>query len=202
MKYYGQNLEDKIANQFFGDYVGTLLDLGSNDGVTLSNSRALILKGWSGLLVEASPMAYSRLQELYAGSNNVTTIPCAVASYNGEITLYESGEHLKKGDIGLLSSVKKSELARWGNTMEFQEATVPCLTFNSIMKLSPFNKFDFITIDLEGCELDILPQMDFDKLGTSLVCVEFNGKNEQRFKDIMQGFKLIHKNAENLIFSR
>lgn len=221
---YSQNKEEEIILEYFGEGYGTLLSIGENDGETLSNTRALILNGWSGLLIEASPKAYRRLDQLYINHYPfIQTMCCVVAAKDGEILLYESGEHLGKGDVGLLSTTKPEEMKRWEvkdlavasmgkrgreyksvtkSSVDFHERIVPCLTFDSVMKRSQFQTFDFITIDIEGTELEVLPQMNFDRLGTKMVCVEFNGKNEEKFTEIMKGFKLIHKNAENLIYVR
>ena len=58
MKDYSQNGEQKIILEYFQDkYKGKVLDIGANDGITLSNSRALIEKGWDGVLIEPAPSA-------------------------------------------------------------------------------------------------------------------------------------------------
>ena len=59
MEFNGQNLEDKIVWDFFqetygADFKGTVLDLGANNGLSLSNSRVFIQNGWKGFLVVSS----------------------------------------------------------------------------------------------------------------------------------------------------
>jgi len=57
-KTYSQNNEQQVILDYFGEhYIGTFLDLGCNDGQTFSNTRALALNGWSGVLVDASANA-------------------------------------------------------------------------------------------------------------------------------------------------
>lgn len=200
---YSQNNEEEIIQRYFDGTTGTFLDLGANDGITLSNTMALSLNGWSGCLVEASPKAIARLEILYEKNTKCDIVNAAIGSYNGEIILHESGEHLGKGDVALLSSVKDSELERW-KTETFTPVTVPCINFATLLGLTRYNKFDFISIDIEGMELDVLPQMDLKALGCWLLCVEFNGKEQEKYDAIIlpQGYKLIHKNAENLIYSK
>ena len=55
---YSQNGEQLIIEKYFGDFKGILLDIGANDGETLSNSRSLIKKGWQAVLVEPSESAF------------------------------------------------------------------------------------------------------------------------------------------------
>jgi FkbM family methyltransferase len=202
---YSQNSEQQyILNHFYG-FTGTFLDIGANDGITLSNSYALVPLGWAGYLVEASPTAYERLLKTHTGSNRMSMYNLAVGSYDGEITLHESGELLGTGDIALVSSTKDEELKRWESlNMPFKPVIVPCVTFETLLKTMGQRHFDFVTIDIEGMEKEVVPQIDFNALGTKMAIIEFNGKDEWFYNNIMTsfGFSLTHKNAENLIFTR
>ena len=64
---YSQNDEENVVKNYFNGKIGTFLDVGSNDGKTLSNTFALSLSGWRGVLVEPSPKAFSALRENYRG---------------------------------------------------------------------------------------------------------------------------------------
>ena len=202
---YSQNSEENIILNFFkGQRNGTFLSLGENDGRTFSNVLALAEKGWAGSCVEASPKAFARLRAEHFG-RPIELSNVAIATYDGEITLHESGELIGKGDVALVSSTKDAELQRWDSlNIDFEKITVPCLTFASFLRLSSYKEFDFVSIDIEGMELDILPQMDFNALKTKMVCVEWNSKNGLEYSKILTpfGFRLIHKNQENLIFAK
>lgn len=205
MQNYSQNNEQQIILDFFKDFKGTFLDIGANDGITLSNTYALVLGGWRGLLVEASPRAYGRLLENMPFENDLTIINVAVGSYDGEIVLHESGELLGKGDVALVSSTKQDEVHRWDSLkIPFEDRKVSCVTFKKLLEQTKFKKFDFISMDIEGMELEVLPQMDFNELECKLACIEFNGKEQEKYDAIMLpfGFKLIHQNAENLIYTK
>ena len=200
---YSQNNEEQIVTRYFGNTGGTFLDIGANDGITLSNTFALSNIGWAGTLVEASPKAFARLQECYQHMKGYELIHTAVGAHNGKVILDESGEHLGKGDVALLSTIKPTEKDRWLDHV-FNQVTVPCVNFAGMMCLTKHKKFDFISMDIEGMELDVLPQMDLQKMGCKMLCVEFNGQRQDEYDDIVlpQGYKLIHKNAENLIYAK
>lgn len=202
---YSQNNEEQIIIDHFADFVGTLLSFGENDGRTLSNTLALIEKGWGGDLVEASQKAFERLLFEHEGDERVALHNFAIADYDGEIEFSESGELLGSGDVALVSSTKKEEMDRWTSlNMAFNKIIVPCKTFETFLKGSMYKKYDFISIDIEGMELEVLPQMDFNELGTRLICVEWNTKDKDKFDGIILpfGLKLIHQNAENLIYGK
>lgn len=210
MKDYSQHGEQLVIENYFGEFVGNFCDLGANDGITLSNVYALILKDWSGTLVEASPKAFSRLFSIHGKNPKLTLLNYAVGSENKDsVPFYESGDLLNTGDVGLVSSLKKEELKRWQTInspdqkiIEFNEITVPMIDFKTMLHRSALKTFDLITIDVEGFELEILPQMDFNALKTKMLIVEFNGKDRYQFDAIILpfGFHLLTENKANLIY--
>lgn len=199
---HSQNSEAAVIKTFFGDRKVMYLDIGSNDGKTLSNTYDLYINGSIGVCVEPSPKAFEQLKET---QTHCILINAAVGTYDGEITLYESGELLGCGDTSLVSTTKESELKRWDSiNMPFEPIVVRCITFDTLIKECGVDKFDFLSLDIEGGELDVLPQIDFDKLGITLACIEWNSKDRKRYDAIMlpQGFAVIHQNSENLIYAR
>lgn len=201
MVIYSQNHEQHYILNEFSDEIGNFLDLGANDGITLSNTWALKLKGWNGTLAEPSPEAYRRLETNYLGLPH-TLIQAAVTDFNGEVTLHHSGEHLGKGDTSLLSTIIPDEKKRWVKE-SWTYVKVPAINFGTLLGISKVKTFDLISIDVEGAELTILKQMDLKALGCRMLIVEFNGKEQDKYDAIVlpQGYKLIHKNGENLIYT-
>ncbi len=200
---YSQNNEEEIIREYFGDQVGTFLDLGANDGRTLSNTAACANRGWSGLMVEASPTVFELLHSRYKGNLRVYCINVAVGTSCRRITLHESGEHLGVGDRSLLSTVVASERDRWTRET-FEEVEVDCVDFATLMKTTTMRRFDLISIDIEGMDLPVLRQMDLDELACRMLIVEFNGKDQHLFdaEAHKYGMHLHSKNAENLIYVR
>lgn len=206
---YSQNNEQQIIANYFNGKIGTFLDIGANDGVTLSNTYQLVLDGWGGCSIEPSKEAYKNLIRCYERSGKfgqyLYSFPYAISDMNGQVTLHESGTHLKKGDTALLSTIKPDEMNRWAGTDNtFTPTQCECVTFATFLDESPIKTFDFISMDIEGAELTVLPQMDLNALGCKMIIVEFNGKEEYKYNDIIipQGFKQIAKNAENLIYAK
>jgi FkbM family methyltransferase len=171
---YTQNQEEKFITEHFGDFTGTLLSIGENDGKTLSNSLRLIELGWKAVLVEPSPTAFDKMKLLHKDRNEVICIQAAIADKEGEFPFYESGTHLNKGDTALLSSLNPEELQKWINAgNDFQKIGVNCITYASLLnKIKPIECFDFISLDAEGLDLTILKQIDLSN--TKLLCIEWN----------------------------
>jgi FkbM family methyltransferase len=199
---YSQNQEEKYILEFFKGKVGRLLDVGANDGQTLSNSKALIDLGWSGDLVEPSPVAFNKLFNLYALNKNVTTYNFAISSIIGDADFYESGSLLKSGDTSLVSSLKIGETDRWRRTVDFDKISVPCMPISCIDK---YHKWDFITIDAEGMDVEILRQIILTEC--ELLCIEWNSidsvkKEILEYTSSFEMDKILYQSGENLLICR
>lgn len=199
---YSQNNEEQWITDYFGGHVGTLLDLGANDGITLSNSRAAILRGWSGVLVEASPQTFARLRYLYHGNENIEVHNAAMSIRSGSAELYESGSHLNTGDTGILSTLVQAERDKWAPTTHFSPVWVECLTFQDLLKRSQFSEFDLITMDIEGMDETVLMQMDLSAMGVKMLIIE-NNVDLQAVTDYCAHHNLFvyRSNQENTAFA-
>lgn len=203
---YSQNNEERVILDYFKNFTGTLLSVGENDGKTLSNSLALIERGWSAALVEPAPAAFLPLVQLHETNKNVFCYGVAISDKNGLETLYESGTHLNKDDKALLSSTIKSEINKWKASTEFQEVKVQCYDFKTFMDNCVFKTFDFISIDAEGCDLMILKQINLSELKCKAICIEHNSDSLvlSQIRGICAKFGLkneLLRNAENVIIS-
>lgn len=198
---YSQNSEQDIILNYFGDRKGTFLDLGANDGVTLSNTRALADLGWTGVLVDASPKAFKKLQENYQNID-FHLYNIALSHENGVLKFKESGTLLGSGDVALVSTFHDSEMERFKSVVEYEEIEAKCLTWKAFMEGCPVKDFDFISMDIEGSELDVLPHMDLSN--TAMICIEWNSKEDlkREYEKYLYGLKLIYTSAENLIYAR
>lgn len=207
--FYGQNREDEIINnlivsKYGSDFKGTILDLGANDGITLSNSRYFIENGWRAVLIEAGKLPYQKL--LTTLLPQTTAMNIAIGKEDGILTFYESKNLINPDDVGLVSSLISQETQRWRNAgVDYTEYQVKCYTWASFIDKNYLKgqNFDIITIDIEGLDYDVLTQMNLKELDCKVLCVEFNGKEIEKYINYMNtyGFNLVHQNPENLIFS-
>jgi FkbM family methyltransferase len=202
MNTYSQNGEDLLIQNYFGDYIGTVLSIGENDGVTYSNALALIEKGWGAVLVEPSMKVFPKLKEIHHNNDKVHVLNVAIGDDLEETTLYDSGDFLIKGTCSLLSTCKPSEIKRWGD-VTFEETTCKMISFQNLRENSYHKTYDFITIDCEGYDLYVLKQIDLNAVGCRCICIEHNSFPEvlQQMKDYIYGFgfREVGYNAENII---
>ena len=195
---YSQNQEELYILNHFKGKQGTFLDLGAYDGKELSNTRALIELGWAGCCIEPHPTICEELEKNCLGFDKVFCFEVAIGKENGIFQL--------NANTTYYSTLIDSEMDRWKNTdFEFKPIDVEVLDFKTFQAVSPYDKYDFISIDCEGIDYDVLTQIDLDKVQCSMVCVETNGKETDKYIDYIStfaGFKVVHVNAENLIMAR
>lgn len=197
---YSQNSEEQVILDYFGFIQGTFADIGANDGVTFSNTKMLAERGWKGILLEPSPKAYAKLKEIYKGIDGVYTYPFAIGNHNGTAILNESASLINSHDVALVSTFKEEEMQRFRSITSYTPVEVKVFRWKTFLNRVKYKTFDFISIDAEGLDLDILRQIDLSN--TRMVCVEWNGKQKDEFMAACSGFRLIHENGENLIFAR
>jgi FkbM family methyltransferase len=205
---YSQNNEDDKIIEYFnnhhGGMIGTLLDLGANDGRTFSNSLRLIQKGWNAVLVEASKKAFDRCAKEHDGNDKVQCINIGVADRVGKLVFHESGEHIGQGDHALVSTFDSRELARWDESQSFTKTEINVVDYNTLMDMSKWIDFDFITMDIEGMETVVLPEMDLTNC--KCICIEYNMNGDllKYYTSIVSkfGLKEIFRNNENVIYGK
>ena len=196
MKYSQNNEQNIILDYFKGKYPSTFLDIGAYDGQDLSNTRALMELGWSGVCVEPNEDIYKRLCINTSKFKGVYNIKVAIGKEDGVLEFHSNDTYYSTLSIG--------DRFKWeGAGMPFTTTKVNCETWSTFISKCVLKKFDFISIDAEGVDLDILLQMNLTELETKLICVEWNGNDFDKYDEYITyfGFKLLHKNAENLIYA-
>jgi FkbM family methyltransferase len=194
---YSQNNEEQIILNHFKNFKGTFLDLGAYDGIDLSNTRALTQLGWSGICVEPNPLIFERLCDNLKSFNNVIEYRFAIGTENKTVMMQMNDSYY--------STVKQSEVDRWKGSFKFESAEVQMIDFKSFLEFSKYKTFDFISIDCEGLDYEILEQINLDEVKCKMVCVETNSKETDKYIDYIlkfEGFKIISMNSENLIMAR
>lgn len=205
MDNYSQNAEQEHILKYFGDKIGTFLDLGCNDCQTFSNTRALALRGWRGVLIDPSSKAIAKCKELYNGHKGFYIYPWAVSDHNGKKILHESGALCSSADIGLVSTFHSQEMDRFKGVVKYEPVEVKTYKWKTAFNRLVIKEFDFVSADCENDEMTFLPDMDFSK--TQLICLEHNGSaiRKKDYLDITSKFgleKIIYESGENILIAR
>lgn len=196
---FTQRDEEKYILKFFKGKIGRFLDIGSHDGQCFSTTRALALKGWGGVCIEPSPSVLPALHKRYDDSSNIDIIEAAVVStVSGPVTFFDSN-----GDM--ISSTSSQHAEKWKKKagVIFKQIKVHAFLVKDLFSKIGYD-FDFISLDVEGTNIEIFSLFPFKKLEkTKMLCVEFDLRPE-KVKEIVKpfNFTLLHQTAENMILVR
>lgn len=205
MKYHSQNNEAEFLIKYFRGYKGTLFDIGGNDGITFSNSYDLIKLDWEAHIFEPGTI-FNKLNELHKDNDLVRSNNFGLSDKQEDLTFWESEAHVPNGnDYGLVSTTIFEETKRWPN-VKFHEKQIRLTAFNDYWEWVGKPVVDFISLDVEGMELQILKSINLTELNCMALCIEWNGivdvLNEAAKYCAIHKLELAYQNAENLIFAK
>ena len=194
---YSQGNEEEIILEFFKDkQPGRFWDIGAYDGKTFSNTRALFERGWEGLLVEASPQCFVKLQESYRGHTGIDLLCAAVDTHRGFAKFYDSA--------GAVASLNKDHMEKWKKDQgDFMEIWVPKVVVADL--LPTFGSPQFVSLDIEGKSVSVLAQFpDLQVSDIELFCVEVTPEEQEMVDHIFTnyGFTFLTATVENRFYRR
>jgi FkbM family methyltransferase len=186
----GQYGEDVILGQYYGDKAdGFVVDVGAADGVVNSNSYRLLSCGWSGVLIEPDPIQYVALRHLWQRRADITCLNCACGTVAGDAVLHACYQ------ISTLNRGWREKREKRHGSI-YREVAVKVLTLNAILEAARAQaELDFLSIDCEGQDTDVLASIDLRRYKPRLICVE-DGVG------IIPGYRESHKTVGNVFYER
>lgn len=168
---------DKKLSRYVNHRNGFFIEAGANDGYAQSNTYYLEKKlGWRGVLVEAIPELY---QKCLRGRPNSRVYSCGLVSNSyGKSTLtmhYANLMSVAQG--GLKTQEAQREHIRTGLKIQSIDRTyeieVPARTLESILnEYADLPDIDFLSLDVEGYELEVLRGLNLDRYQPRYILVE------------------------------
>ena len=163
--YYSQFGEDELLHDFFHKSRGVCVEVGAHDGVTFSNTLFFEKLGWDCVLVEPHPRSCSQIRELRRGR----LFECAASNINGEMLF-----RLTDGSPELSTLGSDISLIRRYSAEEIRTVTVQVRTLDSILEEAGLCNIDFISIDVENHEIQVLEAFSISRWKPRIVIVEDN----------------------------
>jgi FkbM family methyltransferase len=161
--------QDILALSLVGlDRPGYFVEFGATNGLDLSNTYMLEKHyGWKGILCEPARSWHS---ELFENRSSIIDTRCVFNSSGEELEFSES----IAGELSTLRDfVGADHHARSRVNLATYEVT--SVTLNDLLDEHRAPSYiDFISIDTEGSEYQILSGVDFKKYSFGLICVEHN----------------------------
>lgn len=156
---------------------GFYIEVGAHDGRSSSNTYGLESQGWQGILVEPILSKYFRIRQLRSlTSNQIYHAACVSPDYPSDAVEMVYADMMSFSNR--LSTVDAEDWlngsTQFLNSNEDNVKTfAPARTLNSILEESKVPEtIDFLSIDVEGAEEEVLQGIDFNKYKFNLICIE------------------------------
>jgi FkbM family methyltransferase len=207
-KSYSFGSVDLLVNYFFKyKKKGIYLDVGCQHPVSNNNTYLLYKKGWSGVNIDLDKKSIDLFNLVRKKDININT---AISSGVSEKKLYFYHD---KSAINTLNK----EVSNFQSAKVKEVRTIKTNSLNNILEQNNINKIDYLNIDVEGHEIDVLLGLDIRKYLPDIVSIEYldltmgrlefkNNKlqnviNSDIYKYMdSKGYSLINWNHADLIF--
>ena len=165
-----------LKKYFLKQKKGFYVDVGCYHPISGNNTYLLYKKGWNGINFDISEFSIELFNFYRKKDKNIF---CGISNKKGSKKIY----YRKK--INMLNTTSK-KLAKIHFRNGFEEKIIGASSLNSIINNSKFkkNKIDFLNIDVEGSELDVLKSLNFKKFKPKLICIEIHNHEEMYNEDL------------------
>jgi FkbM family methyltransferase len=195
---YSQYGEDLVIDAVLGCLEsGFFVDVGANDPILFNNTKRFSERGWTGVNVEPNPELLARIAEDRPRDVNVNA---GVGSQDCTMTFYSI-------DPDTLSTFDKSMADQ--NVRDYAEASIVATIDVQVMTLESLltqhvpagQRIDFLSLDVEGGELDALGSNNWRTCRPRCLMIEVN-RSGQEIVDFLSGvgYANVWCNGTNALF--
>ena len=167
--------EKFILNFFDKKYKGKFLDIGCFHPTRHNNTYKMYKNGWRGINIDLNPLTIDLFN--FARSKDIN-INAAISDNEENKTLYFVDE------LNTQNTLEANHLSFLKNHHNLKEEEIShqeikTKKLDKILDTYNFNDIDFMNIDVEGHELNILNSIDFNKYRINFICIEMIDHNDQ-----------------------
>jgi FkbM family methyltransferase len=143
---------------------GFYVDVGAHHPTFISNTWAFYERGWRGINIEPTP---GLIQAFELERPRDINLPIAISGQDGEATFYSYGPNVSNTlNAGQVDEAKLKD-----------KVTVPTLRLATLFDcyLPRDTRIDFLSVDVDGLDLEVLQSNDWRRYRPEIVVAEQNG---------------------------
>jgi len=162
---YSQHGEDKIIDNLLGHKNGFYIDVGANDPTRFNNTKRFYELGWRGINIEPD---LNKFKELKNHRKRDINLNIGIGEKNSKLTFYK----FVPDTLSTFSNTEAEKYQKQGYKTS-DKVKVQVKKLRDVLKKYCKNKaIDFISIDTEGYEMQVLKSNDWKKIRPIVVYVE------------------------------
>ncbi len=198
--------DKKIEEIFEKDYRGVYVDVGCFHPTRSNNTFKLFKKGWMGMNIDLNPLTIDLFN--YARPTDIN-ICAAISNKQAKKKLYFLGDLDSKNTLD-------HNHKKWINkhfkidNKDFKIKKIKTRKLDDIFKEHDYFNIDFMNIDIEGHEFEVLKSLNLKKFKIKVICVEildydkFASKRKKMLTNYLKrnNYKLVEKSKINYIFKK
>lgn len=186
---YAQWGDDLLVLAYFdGIEHGTFIEAGANEPKILSQTYLLEQNGWSGALVEPVDECCQNLRVERPGSR-VFQNALGAPNQKGNLTL-----RIPEGVTALATALEEGAAVMEGELI----IEAPFITLNEVIEQAGIKHLNFLSLDLEGMELNAMHGLDFARHKPDLIIIEDRNENLSKHNFLKsKSYKVVRRNGSN-----
>lgn len=186
-KYFYENFGFQITDGFF-------IEIGAFDGRGQNSTLVLEEAGWKGICVEPMPWNIRKIKK----NRKCRIIEGAIWNKSGKVTIADVGI---PGWSGIMNTHQPQHQSKYsGDTITIK---ANCYRFEEI---GPPIQIDYLQLDTEGSELDILKDINTKKYNIDYICIEDNlsANGSTLYHDFMcnYGYELLYEFKQDKLYKK
>jgi len=184
---FPQEDETRLIGEYLSGAPGIFVEVGAFDPVVRSQTYALEQRGWTGLLIEPHPEQAARLRA--ARRARVVEVACGPPELDGS----EQPMRLAGG----LSTLRQSNLAPQFITRS-EVRPVRLRTLDPVLQDAALERLDFLSVDVEGYELEVLRGFSIERWRPRLILIEDFLESTALHRHLARaGYKRVRRTGDN-----
>ena len=155
---------DNIINELYKDKKGFFVEVGVSDPIDQNNTYLLEQNGWSGILIEPSTKHNSRYSTIRPNSI-IENVALVSKDYKEDFIYFNDSFSENHGFTSTVSEKNGKD-------------KVSCATLNTILLKHNIKHIDFLSIDVEGYEIEVMNGINVDDFDIETIIIELHNTVE------------------------
>ena len=166
--HFSQEGEDLILARFFeGKKQGFYVDVGAHHPVRFSNTYLFYQRGWRGINIDGMPGSMKEFDKMRPGDQNIEAL---ISSEPREVEFFLFNEPaLNTCDPGLVRERDGLAGYRVIEKTVLRTQTLAAILDKTVL---PKEGIDFMSVDVEGMDLDVLSSNDWNRFRPTVILAE------------------------------